>query len=367
MPRPNIAVARLFVVLLAGFAAESAAAQNLFVKNVRLLDGTGRVMMAGVDVRVKDGRVAEIGMGLKPKREQQIDMTGLTIMPGLIDASVHLDNVPGSAARGDDEAALTAAREQIRRAYLASGVTTVNDAATLADKPDVIAHLGHDDGLPSPAQVQELKASGKAVVTTLAYLDAALVAWHPERVDEPFFAKLVPAEQRATAKDPKAWDLARTELRGAASPKWLPDFIARAFEGFSFSEEAVKRRLGKSSETALWYYREAIPLVLGSDAGAEPVLPSHFHGVSTVREAELLVAAGIKPVAAIAAGTSTAAKVLGLDAEVGTIEVGKRTDFIAMKGDPTEQIAVLRKLAWVVKDGVAHTPDEWLVPTAAAH
>jgi imidazolonepropionase-like amidohydrolase len=56
--------------------------------------------------------------------------------------------------------------------------------------------------------------------------------------------------------------------------------------------------------------------------------------------------------AAIQAATVNAADLLGLGAEVGTIEPGKRADIIAVAGDPTRDVTVLKRVEFVMKDGV---------------
>jgi imidazolonepropionase-like amidohydrolase len=70
-----------------------------------------------------------------------------------------------------------------------------------------------------------------------------------------------------------------------------------------------------------------IPIALGTDAGVVP------HG-SNLREVALLVRFGLSPLQAITAGTSAAARLLGLDGETGTLHEGLAADLIAVRGDP---------------------------------
>jgi imidazolonepropionase-like amidohydrolase len=56
---------------------------------------------------------------------------------------------------------------------------------------------------------------------------------------------------------------------------------------------------------------------------------------------------------ALLAATRVPAAWLGIDGEVGSVEVGKRADLIAMKADPTQAVSALRTLHWVMKDGRA--------------
>ena len=65
----------------------------------------------------------------------------------------------------------------------------------------------------------------------------------------------------------------------------------------------------------------------GTDAGVYP------HG-ENAREFQYMVEAGMTPMAAIEAATRSAAEVLGISNEIGTLEVGKRADLIATKRNP---------------------------------
>ena len=57
------------------------------------------------------------------------------------------------------------------------------------------------------------------------------------------------------------------------------------------------------------------------------------------------------PTQALEAATVNAADLLGLSADVGTLEPGKRADLIAVEGDPLQDVTVLKRVAFVMKDG----------------
>ena len=69
------------------------------------------------------------------------------------------------------------------------------------------------------------------------------------------------------------------------------------------------------------------------------------------REMEFLVDAGATPLQALQAGTLTAAKLLGCEESIGSLEVGMLADIVACKNDPTSDISAVRKLDLVIKDG----------------
>ena len=75
---------------------------------------------------------------------------------------------------------------------------------------------------------------------------------------------------------------------------------------------------------------------------------------------ELIAEAGIPPMEAIQAATRRAAEMIGVADELGTLEVGKLADLILVPENPLENIGALRKIAWVIKGGVAKRPSDWM-------
>ncbi|WP_343347064.1 amidohydrolase family protein [Sphingomicrobium sp. XHP0239] len=74
-------------------------------------------------------------------------------------------------------------------------------------------------------------------------------------------------------------------------------------------------------------------------------------GASVHRELELLVACGLSPMDAIVAATRNAATSIGIDATHGTIDVGKQADLIILESDPLADIASIRSVRAVLKNG----------------
>ena len=94
-----------------------------------------------------------------------------------------------------------------------------------------------------------------------------------------------------------------------------------------------------------------VPIALGTDAGVIP------HGTNA-HEMELMVSwGGLTPMQAIVAGTSSAAKLLGWEERVGTLAAGRYADVVAVPGDPTKDIAAMRRMRFVMKGGVIHVND----------
>ncbi|MGH8251771.1 MAG: amidohydrolase family protein [Steroidobacteraceae bacterium] len=90
-----------------------------------------------------------------------------------------------------------------------------------------------------------------------------------------------------------------------------------------------------------------VPLVAGTDSTP---------GFMLHRELELYVEAGVKPGEAIRIATENGARYTGLAHETGSIERGKRADLILVDGDPTKNIADIRRIAYVLKAGVGYSP-----------
>jgi imidazolonepropionase-like amidohydrolase len=106
-------------------------------------------------------------------------------------------------------------------------------------------------------------------------------------------------------------------------------------------------------------YDAGVPLVIGSDAGNSSLL-SEFHGTSTPRELALLADAGVPAAAVLAAATRVSAAMLGIAADTGTVEPGKRADLVVLAGDPLADMRAVRTIRWTIKAGVVHTPEEWI-------
>jgi enamidase len=94
-------------------------------------------------------------------------------------------------------------------------------------------------------------------------------------------------------------------------------------------------------------------LVVGTDpTGGGGVVP----GYSNQRALELLVEAGLSPLEAIRVGTLNGAIYLGRDDRVGSIAVGKQADLVVVNGNPAANIADVRNVQLVFKQGVGYDP-----------
>jgi imidazolonepropionase-like amidohydrolase len=85
---------------------------------------------------------------------------------------------------------------------------------------------------------------------------------------------------------------------------------------------------------------------MGTDSGAGD---GRWQGYFEHVELELMVKAGLTPMQALVAATGGAARVMKLDAQLGTLEPGKRADFVVLRGDPLSDIRNTRQLeaVWI--------------------
>lgn len=105
---------------------------------------------------------------------------------------------------------------------------------------------------------------------------------------------------------------------------------------------------GDMFKTAL---RVGTPIALGSDATVFP------HGMNAM-EFGLMTDLGMAPAAALLAGTREAAKLLGVETEVGTLEIGKWADIVAVPGDVLANIRATEQPLFVMRRGQVIVPSE---------
>jgi imidazolonepropionase-like amidohydrolase len=99
----------------------------------------------------------------------------------------------------------------------------------------------------------------------------------------------------------------------------------------------------RSTESAI---AMGIPIATGTDCGVRGVLPQHL-----AREIRNVHGHGASPMDAIRAGTVNGARLLGLEAEVGTVEPGKLADLVLVDGDPITDLRRLERPIAVLQRG----------------
>jgi len=358
----------------------------------RLFDGVGTQYRRHVDIHVDGRRIAAVvARGLRPLPAKVIDARGYTAVPGLIELHAHQSALSG---------------ERLGRAWLAFGVTTVREVASIREDglerreswssgrrlgPRLLLSARQDQlgGWPAPGapsaptyDIAEIYR-GEPPQLSLAVRQEA------RRFGIPVFSEeLFPAVrfginglEHLGGRALTPYDLERSSLSRSyadvvdaltLSGTAVTPALA-AFGGYAvlasrrsiWAEDPAYRRLFSSEERAAWragapdaemlsgleatignLVRAGARVAAGSDA------PSVPYGLGLHAELALLNSAGVPADQALRLVTAEAALALGLERDIGTIEAGKLADLVILNGNPLIDMGDTLKIIAVVRDGV---------------
>ncbi len=409
---------------LLAVAAEPAA--PVVLKAAHLFDArSGQLVSNGVVV-VQGEKIVAVGSNANvPANAQVIDLGNATLLPGFIDAHVHLDGeLPANYYLGFYENMFRFPVEQAHYAAryakrtLDAGFTTVRNAgagdfvdiglrnainAGVIPGPRMLAAAhaigspgGHCDQSPFPPEriapvgpLEGVCSGADECRTAVRYqmkwgadvikiCASGGVLSEADPVDVP---QLTKEELNAILSEAHAWKRkVAAHSHGDLAARMAVEAGVDSIEHGSFlTEETLK--LMKSKGTYLvptrlavyWVNKQAatfppaiaekaraaaaehekafraalrvgVPIAFGTDTGVSP------HGMNA-KEFALLVEIGMSPAAALLSGTRESAKLLGVDAEVGTLESGKFADVVAVPGNVLENIAATEQPLFVMKHG----------------
>lgn len=137
---------------------------------------------------------------------------------------------------------------------------------------------------------------------------------------------------------------------------WVPtnmagEWVAKMAEQPGYFPEIVRPKAAsmgpKMKDTFARGYAAGVKVAFGTDSGVS------VHG-ENAHEFELMVEGGMPPMKAIQAATLTCAQLLKIDDRLGTLEAGKLADVVAVKGNPLDDISLMRRVAFVMKEGVVY-------------
>ncbi|MEM9330102.1 MAG: amidohydrolase family protein [Pseudomonadota bacterium] len=181
---------------------------SLFLKNVRVVDGTTPEPTDPVNIAIEDDRFVDVGPGISFSADDAVDLNGAIVMPGLIDCHVHVlattANMALNAELPNAWVALKSA--EIMRGMLMRGFTTVRDLAG-ADKG---LQMAVDEGL---VEAPRLVICGKGLSQTGGHSDqrgafhSRDTAWHMHKLG---------ALGRICDGVPEVTRAAREEIKGGA-------------------------------------------------------------------------------------------------------------------------------------------------------
>jgi imidazolonepropionase-like amidohydrolase len=380
----------------------------------KLVDVAAGNVLTGQCIFIQSERVSKIepcslaDFQTRLVAKQHIDWSAYTVLPGLIDLHTHLADAGQSA----DLAAPIKTSPQLTALHgannalttLRAGFTTVRDVGTYRGLTDVALRDAIDQGLvPGPrmavagAYLTHPGGGGElnGVVPNDQLPAAALFDGHVDFLKlmatgavlaigtEPGAPELTEAEMRAAVEVAKAnGSYATAHAHGAEGIKAAIRAGVRSIEHASLIDDEA---LQMAKDAGVWlvmdiyngdyiddvgtkegwpeeYLRKnrettdvqregfakavkmGVKIGYGTDSGVYP------HG-GNAKQFAYMVRYGMNPMQAIQSATIEAAKVVGKEAEVGSIAEGRFADLIAVKGDPLTDIRVLETVAAVMKAG----------------
>lgn len=393
----HLAVLALSVCSWGALAANVQA--DTLIRNVMIFEATGKAPFQA-DVLLRNGRFESIGSNLTtPAGTQVIDGKGLSMLPGLIDVHVHWTGM-GGVSRAD-----------IATLLLQSGVTTATDYHSAPEsfnpkrqwhKSLVSPHViytartatpgGHGadwgdenmtrlatsalEGQTAIKQLQPYQPDmikvfadgwryGNRINNSSINIDAlSAITAEAKQLNLPVVTHTVTVDGAKTAaeanvsaivhaiQDRKA-DAELVSLMQSNKLYYAPTLAVyeprpdKTQNNTKAQQALVMHRQAMSRYNLQLLAKAGIPIAVGTDSG----IGGTPFGESTLRELELLVDFGLTPAQAVIAGTANSAAVLGLKHDRGTIEVGKRADFVLVKGAPWKKIADYRNTEFVFVDG----------------
>ena len=303
-----------------------------------IIDGGGGVLLPGLidaHVHVHDrhqlvllsgfGVTTALDMGSSPA---QIDplrgVPGLTDIrsagtPAIAPGSLH-SRIPGIGQRG-----LVAGPEQAAQFV----------ADRIAEGSDYIKIIV---GNPGPSHDQATLAALVAAAREHAKLSVAHAASH----------EAVEMAQRAGVRVlthvplDKALDESAAALAAAGHRILIPTLAM--MEGVVEQSAPPGADYAAARQSVAVMHQAGVPILAGTDANADPGVPAAIsHGSSLHHELELLVDAGLSTLSALRSATSRPARYFGLG-DRGVIEPGRRADLVLIDGDPLQDITATRSI-----------------------
>ena len=379
------------------------------LKPARVFDGESAQLHEGWAVLVRGRKIEAVGPlnSLNaPRDAQTIDLPGLTLLPGLIEAHSHVLLHPYSETVWNDQVARESLSLRVARATnhlrntLQAGFTTVRDLGTEgAAYADVGLKQAVEQGIiPGPRMI----VTTRAIVATGSYGPKNFASeWRvPQGAEEadgvdsltrvvrdqighgadwikiyadyrwgtqdaaPTFSleelKLV-VETAKSANVPvvahatTAEGMRRATLAGVETIEHGDGGTPEVFRLMKERGVALCPTLGIVSTNNAERKRTAFQAALaagvtiasGSDVGV------FAHG-DNARELEMMVKFGMPAIDALRSATSVNARVLHMSDKIGSVKAGLFADVIAIEGDPTRDVSAVRRVKFVMKDGVVY-------------
>jgi imidazolonepropionase-like amidohydrolase len=397
----------VFLIAASAFAADDV---KVFT-GATIIDGTGKPAIAKATLVVRNGRIEAVGPSVRaPAGAMLIDATGKTIIPGLVNAHGHVNDLNALtlyahygvttvfSLGGNNEIKL---RDQTRpeqrtaglsraRLFIAGPIPTSKTAEEgrkaveeiAAAKTDIVKirlddNLGAGTKMPEAAYTAIIGAAKQnkmrmAVhVVTLADAKAVLklgadVIAHSVR-DQPIDDETIALLKKNHAcYDPTLMREVSTFVY-ADTPSFFADPFFQKYavaSDVSHGKDPAFQQSIRGDKAAAWYkehlpvamrnlkkvYDAGVPVAMSTDTGP----PMRFQGYFEHLELEQMVKSGLTPMQTLVAATSTAAGCVMPGGDFGTLAPGKWADLLILAANPLDDIANTRKLesVWIAGNRV---------------
>lgn len=318
-----------------------------------VLDQLGLYARYGVTTVVSLGDDREEGVRVRDEQaaDSTLDRARLFVAGPVLDP-----DTPGEAA--EQVARIAAMDVDWAKIRVDPGLGT--GTAMAPEIFEAVITEAHRAGLPVAVHVVEL-ADAKAVVAAGADFVAHSIRDLP--LDDEFIALL---RERRICLSPTLTRELSTFVYGARPDFFDDPFFLRDADPAVLAEleDPERQRRTRESEAAI-HWRAQLPLAMSnlkmlSEAGARIAMGTdsgvagRFQGYFEHLELEMMVEAGLTPMQVIVAATGDAARCVGLDAALGTIEPGKRADFVVLESNPLDDIVNTRTIesVWINGESV---------------
>jgi len=381
---------------------------SIVLRGGRVFDGTG-APARNATVVIQRNRITKILPADStdwPRDAQIIDVSGKTVMPGLIDLHTHITydepNVPVALSVSPSDATLRAL-ERLRY-YLESGITSIRDVASIGEVPFRLKQWVAENRVPGPrvfAAGQLITGTGGHAAESLSPLspnygsireasgpddwrqavreqfkrgaDVIKLASHFSRAEvaaaveeahslglkatvdaETFYiqwaveAGIDSVEHPLPRSDETIQLMARKGT--AAVPTLIPYIYIFDQNGGYFG--STSRRFTFSKEADLEMLRRLKRAGIKLGVGTDLILNwFRYMPDAYITELKHFVMAGYSVPEALVAATKTNSEILDMDDRLGTIEPGKLADVLVLDGKPDADLNDLAKVDIVIRDG----------------